>query len=646
MKLTGFQIENFRSITKVKCEVSERITLFAGKNESGKTNILEALSLINDGSEITEEDRPAHLSSDQPTLISYDFELNNDEINELRTITGQEASIPSNVIIKYLPEKKEYDIAGESFEKACGIIESSNKENLNVINTKILEFNPEFNARNISNVNPIKNLKDDSVANLTKELVAVQSKLRVPSTPQNPNPPQNALIAQIDMLIAEVNSLRTDSRILQLEEKIWSMRPKVVAFSSFEDTLPHEIPFDDFTNPAKLTASHPIVHDLITLAELDVSKLKTGNKLKRQNIIQVAMDKSTRKFSAFWKQNPIEFVFVVDQQSASIFIRDEGKSISYKPEQRSEGFQWFLSFYLRLEAAGQKKNNLVLVDEPGLYLHFRAQTNVLSVFEGLSKDNQILFTTHSPYLIDPHHLNRVRLVVRDDDQTIIKNSFHEGGTDFDTLTPITTAIGLDVSKDLLFSKVGYNIVAEGISDYYYLRSMIEYLKKYESYDFPDDISLVPCVGYATVSIMVSFLIALGLQYKILLDRKGTQRTVNKLKNSGIYENEILFSGKSNDESIEDLFDEKDIQQYLKSSNESKGIVARRFYEMTISRKLSFEQKTIENFKKLLDEIKKEINQVSTPDIQISKNVTKDVAREIGEEIKDKLKMQKSDISEN
>lgn len=84
MKLTSFQIENFRSIPKARCDISSGITIFAGKNESGKTNVLDALTLLNDNIEITDEDIPTYLQTDHDMIITCNFELANDEKEELR----------------------------------------------------------------------------------------------------------------------------------------------------------------------------------------------------------------------------------------------------------------------------------------------------------------------------------------------------------------------------------------------------------------------------------------------------------------------------------------------------------------------------------------------------------------------------------
>ncbi len=642
MKLKKFEIENFRSIEKVVCEISGDITLLAGKNEAGKTTIFEALKTLNDDVQITEEDRPIYLTSDDPTIITYHLSITDVEKSEL----GEKLKIistymKSDVTIKYWPFDDEYTISGALFDSIKDLLANSNNEIIQEANDSIKELKIKIDEEKIENeLSNIPNLSDESISNLLLTLDSIKSQIPIiPVTKENPAPQQNPLIDEIEEFKTRIEKLRLDEQFETAEHEIWNIKPKIITFSSFDDTLPHEVPFDEFTILDTLKVNYPIVYDLVNLAELDVTKLKTDNKLIRHNITQHAAGISTNKFSEFWKQHPIEFVFEIDSESTSIFIRDEGKTYAYKPEQRSEGFQWFLSFFLRLESAGvNNSNNLILVDEPGLNLHYRAQQDVLKVFEKLSKQNQVIFSSHSPYLIDPDHLNRVRLVVKEDDKTVLRNSFHEGGTDFDTLTPIITALGFDLTKTILFSKLNYNIVIEGISDYYYLRAMCEYLQKYENFQFPKDISFVPCVGHTTVSTMTSFLIAAGLKFKILLDQKGTEKTLNKLKKDGISENEIVLAGFSRNDSIEELFSTKDKKTNLDGSNqESKGIISRKFYEKVVNSKQSFELETINNFKKLLDELKSEIK----PDID--KEVIKGVAKEIKEELKDKLNEQKEKI---
>ena len=76
---------------------------------------------------------------------------------------------------------------------------------------------------------------------------------------------------------------------------------------------------------------------------------------------------------------------------------------SEKSTSRGSGFLWFLSFYLKLAAARKRspeRKRLLLIDEPGSYLHARAQKDVLHLFEDrIVPDDQVIYSTHSPYLM-------------------------------------------------------------------------------------------------------------------------------------------------------------------------------------------------------------------------------------------------------
>ena len=83
-------------------------------------------------------------------------------------------------------------------------------------------------------------------------------------------------------------------------------------------------------------------------------------------------------------------------------------------DERSRGFVWFFSFlayFNKLE--GSEENDLILLlDEPGLSLHGVAQGDLLRLIEErLAPNHQVIYTTHSPFMVEPKALNRVRTVV-------------------------------------------------------------------------------------------------------------------------------------------------------------------------------------------------------------------------------------------
>lgn len=264
-----------------------------------------------------------------------------------------------------------------------------------------------------------------------------------------------------------------------------------------------------------------------------------------------------------------------------------------------------MCFLARLKAQGSEQNNLILIDEPALFLHAKAQKDVLSLLEEIASDNnQVVFSTHSPFLIDTDKLNRIRLVTKDKTSkiTLLENNFNKNA-DIETIAPIVAAIGLDISQGIIFSKK-HNLVVEGTSDYYYLQAMRKYLVDNTEYNFPHDMAFIPCVGESKITSVISLLVGYGLDYKVLLDEKGTRHTRNKLHAEGL-DDKIITAGTASDESIEDLFSEKDRENYITSQGDlSKTLISKIFYEkVEKGEHKTFTQRTLNAFIKLLDNIK-------------------------------------------
>ena len=105
------------------------------------------------------------------------------------------------------------------------------------------------------------------------------------------------------------------------------------------------------------------------------------------------------------------------------FSINGGVSFSSSPKERSEGFQWLLSFFaLCLDKQRNNSNEIFLIDEPALHLHPKGQKDVLKIIEVLSKSHQIIYSTHSPFLISKNFPQRIRLLLKDEIQgTLVKN---------------------------------------------------------------------------------------------------------------------------------------------------------------------------------------------------------------------------------
>ena len=126
------------------------------------------------------------------------------------------------------------------------------------------------------------------------------------------------------------------------------------------------------------------------------------------------------------------------------------------------------------ETKGELKNAVLLLDNPGWVLHPSGQKDLLDALEEIAKSNQIVITTHSPFLIDKNKLERIRIVKREADVgTKVYEKFWD--SPYDSLQQIRVAIGADISDSLFGGK--NNIIVEGESDRVYLETMAEYLKR-------------------------------------------------------------------------------------------------------------------------------------------------------------------------
>ncbi len=153
--------------------------------------------------------------------------------------------------------------------------------------------------------------------------------------------------------------------------------------------------------------------------------------------------------------------------------------------ERSNGLRWYLNTFIDAKAHGVSQSNVIyLFDEPGISLHVNAQRELLNLFEDLvDKENQIVYTTHSPYMlnIEDDGIHRIRAVDKDfEGYTHIYKTAYDARlspqNQQDTLAPIISAIGMTLKDTFGPAKDKLNIVTEGVSDYIYLQTMAKILE--------------------------------------------------------------------------------------------------------------------------------------------------------------------------
>lgn len=218
----------------------------------------------------------------------------------------------------------------------------------------------------------------------------------------------------------------------------------------------------DFKDPSNQNRQ-PTADEIAEVAE---------RKRERSILLQSAGTTLTKEFKSWWKQGNYRFRFEADGDHFRIWVSDDRRPEEVELENRSTGLQWFLSFYLvfLVESQGDHEDAILLLDEPGLSLHPLAQRDLSAFFDGLTKTNQIIYTTHSPFLVDPDRLDRVRKVyIAEDGSTESSPNLRQSGADpahAGAAYAVYSALNLNVAESLLLGCLP--VVVEGASDQHYL----------------------------------------------------------------------------------------------------------------------------------------------------------------------------------
>jgi len=574
MRLLKFRIKNYKSIIDTgECELSrDNITILAGQNEAGKTAILEALRDFDINRRISLEAKPDG-QEEANSEIECEFSIEKEDLDE--AINGEQKIDLPEEIKKFILEKKSITIKKSAPENNYSLSED------------------------------IINKWKKTIEKITPTIEGTEG--------QTSSPP-------LDIVVTELQR--------KLADELMRFTPYIVYYDSFIDKLPKKKYLDQIDNKEEM--GYQAVQDFVKITNLDIGKLRseTDDKIVN-NYLNRKSGEVTGDFLHYWSQkvDGINKVSIITQRNRdeqgrlylNFFVKD-GESMKY-PEQRSKGLLWFLSFYLRLNAESLEREDpgaLILIDEPGSYLHAKAQGDVLKILEKLAKKHQILFSTHSSHLIDTKRLNRIWLVInKQGEGTKIKKFSAREPTDpdfADALTPIITAIGLDLGKqfDIAAKK---NVILEGISDYYYLSTF----RNKSDFRIPNDIQFIPMSGVFKIEYMVSLMIGWGLDFVVVMDRdensnKEFEILTRKL-NIPISKIFRLEGGKA----IEDLFSREEfsklvlkdtsriipsnvsISDYINSSQ--KIVLAQKFFETYKNTRLMLSPGTKEKFKKIFDFIK-------------------------------------------
>lgn len=571
IKLKNVVINKYKSfLEKQEIEIEDGVTRIVGKNESGKTALLEAMAKFNyfDSKDKTftfnsTNDYPRgelkRYQQEYPNedfdVITCTFELSDDLLNQISEDVGKEVFTSKSIKVAktYNNIKRFYNVS---------------------TNTKkfIEQFLQNYTLEDSMKQELIKSNSLEELAEKLKEIEELTD-------------------AYKELKTKYIDSPKTDS-----EDKLVSyiiseyINPNLPEFLYFDEyySLPGTINLQKFSSgqvdDTFTKEQKDITKALFELSNIDIKKVMDSNNYEDFIAeLEATSNNITDKLLEYWTTNKnLEIKFEIQSKENTstrniekilqIRIRNTKHRVTLPLKNRSKGFIWFFSFLVWFSKVQEKKNLIILLDEPGLNLHAEAQADLLKYIDKeLLPRYQVIYTTHSPFMIESDKLDEVRTVYDSNDSkvgSIISNALEE--KDQGTLFPLQAALGYNLAQNLYISDK--NLLVEGVADLMFLTVMSGILKENNREGLNEDITIVPVGGLDKVATFISLLRGNDLNMVCLLDtfidQKGKKRLEDLIKDKIIKEKQIKFFDQYIDRlniaEIEDMFE---IEEYLKLFNE-------------------------------------------------------------------------------
>lgn len=535
MKLTKFKVTNFRSVTDSGWIDASDVTALIGENEAGKTNLLLPLWKFNpsgSGEISLLDDMPRsryaemRKSPEDYDFIECVFELNDEERDTAARFGADRTKTETLCVVR--------DFKGRYGWSFCEDEDFKLHEAYEAADNPAIEEGEEAPEPE----------KGPSLSSVFRS--------RLPKFVYYSN--YGNLDAQIYLPRVVEDLKRTD---LGTKEAAKARTLKVLF--DLVDLSPEEVLELGRASVTERVNAQGQAVAVPTKTEEQI-KLDDEQIRERNALLQSASSKLTTTFTDWWKQGAYRFRLHADGSYFQILVSDDKRADEIELENRSTGLQWFLSFYLvfTYESEDSHEDAVVLLDEPGLSLHPLAQRDLSRFFDNLSKTHQLLFTTHSPFLIDSDRLDRVRKVYVDETGATVASSdlgagrLKGGALDAGATYAVHSALNLTVAESLLLGCCP--IIVEGPSDQHYLSAIKNILIQRGKIQPASELVFPPSGGAKTAKIIASILMgrddALPM---VLLDSDAAGKQAAKSLQDNLYQGvkeRVLLT----DDYIKDLTD--------------------------------------------------------------------------------------------
>lgn len=489
MIIERIQVKDYKSISELNWVLNDEISCLVGQNESGKSNLLELFEYL------------------KPTIAnSLNYEIHTTRSSD----RYDNQKIP---FIKFIFQ----------------FTETSRNKFLEVLNKSKIDIKPYGDIKNLKSF--IIEINEDEANNQFYYLI------------------WNNKQVLIKTFMTETSNVRVSQGQNIVNKRSVPINPNVISAVtiSVEELLPNIIRLkeEDFTITYSNTVAELVdgshknssLYKLLKIAGLnDSAKIPKGKPQLRQYLKRLNKNLDKNFVKKYYSQDSsVRLEFVHDSGTISLDIEDSTEG-AYIMEERSDGFKYFFGLIIEMASNFNNDNQtLFILDEPGSKLHPSGQRDLLKYLEDLSETNNIIYTTHSPFLINRLYPNRVKIVERDiENGTIFK---YKGFSK--NWKPMRSSLGLNIKDSFYYSDKA--LIVEGPEDLIFISSLIDYFNKNGDLDLNTDLfSFIDAGGESNLPSMVQIIMDDDRPTLVLID-SDSQSTFNKLtkKVKSVNDNSVL-----------------------------------------------------------------------------------------------------------
>ena len=598
MRLRRFRIRAFRCIHDSGDVTVGDLAAFVGRNESGKTTILQGLILLNRDEIVSELDLCDEMVEELKSEINVAegvFELNE---HEREFVKEKFPSLDIKRLKIFRTNKNpeiQYDFEdgkiGEEQNTNLRSWQSITSDLQNFINTIPNHIQEQLDTDFFQLSSPPKTIGD-----FKKDLQIFDENIKsVASEEEEVVSEWNELYPKI---LENSNGFLNTSERLELEEFIKdNLHPRIVYFSDYKKILGN-INLQDYLHGVKSSTSGNVeyveefdrvetVRNLFYLAELELDKLEEyqNSPSKLIKLLNQASKKLTSRLNPAWKGEPIHVELRFNPGNImSVIISDVHRDGTITNtgllNRRAEGFKWTFSFIINFAAETQRselKEAILLLDEPARNLHPTQQRGISDLLKNLAGTNQVLYATHSPFMIFDYTPGNLLVVELERKNHLSKIYYEYWKADDATLIPILYGLSRGLVESTVDREIGSNsrpiIIVETMSDTMYLNAFDKFLQDPNISMNP--LNVIPAYNKNSVLPLAIFYRDHGYNTFILLDNDNESKQIaEQLKNNKFSEVQTIFFEREGKllQSIEDYMVTED---YLYAVNQTYEIKLRK-----------------------------------------------------------------------